>query len=415
MRGKKELFMLILGTVLFIADLATDTYVAVQYGREGETWWCLLTIALIIIPLFIVSNVAALQNKGERFYRGLDISTICYVVSCWPIIVRFKQEFVHWKRLYHDNIPCQEDYKECTCAGCKQYCTLIEESNKSAYKLAWVRYGETAIESAPQWCFQVYVMLRRWSFPWYAVLSTVIALLSLAWSVTGLEKARVIKTGHKFTWKAHALYFISQLFVLTSRLFATTTIAYGSTIQLGLFLGLDCVLLASFASVCWTYKALCSSNRPCCHSSSGIMFRNILLSIPLAFFASDTVLASFGLNVVIQSCVFAIKFLDNSFMVFITICPEPYQVAEKIACDDTRLNTLKIIAWSLVGISLPVGVTSLVVRQMLKRRDAPAVPDSDVPDTNTTEAQTNVYHKPESGTISATNKAFVMHEPATAR
>ena len=430
MRGKKELFMLILGTVLFIADLATDTYVAVQYGREGEFFWCSLTVVLIIIPLFIVNIVAGVQNKGRQFCISvccdrLDARTLCYLVSCWPIIVRFKKEFVNWKRIYHDYIPCQEDYKYCTCAGCKQYCELVNESNMSAYKLAWIRYGETAIESAPQWCFQVYVMFNRWSFPWYAVLSTVIALLSLAWSVTGLEKARVIKTGHKFTWKAHALYFISQLFVLTSRLFAITTIAYASSNYLIAFVGLDCVLFTFLAFVCSTFKAFFCYNKPWCHSSSpGIMFRNIMLSIPLAFFVSDSVLESLGLSLFIQSCVFVIKFFENFLLVFTTPCytesSDPlasyrreYNVT-KDYCDETHFDILRPTAWSLVGTGCLVGIISLTVRWLLDWRDAPAVPGSDVPDsavpdTNTTEAQTIAYHIPKSGTISATNNAFEMY------
>ena len=408
MRGKKELFMLILGTVLFIADLATDTYVAVQYGREGETLWCSLTVVLIIIPLFFVNIVAAIQTKGGWFCTsmcrdGQDARRLCYLVSCWPIIVRFKKEFVNWKRIYHDYIPCQEDYKYCTCAGCKQYCELVNESNRSAYKLAWIRYGETAIESAPQWCFQVYVMLRRWS--------TVIALLSLAWSVTGLEKARVIKTGHNFTWKAHALYFISQLFVLTSRLFAIATILYANSIYLIAFVVLDCVLFTFLAIVCRKFKVLFCYNKPWCHSSSpGVMFRNIMLSIPLAFFASDSVLESLGLSLFIQSCVFVIKFFENFLLVFTTPCS-----TESYHCDETHFDILRPIAWSLVGTGFLVGVISLTVRWLLDWRDTQAVPGSDVPDsavpdTNTTKPQIIAYHIPKkSGTIFATNNAFEMY------
>jgi hypothetical protein len=152
------------------------------------------------------------------------------------------------------------------------------------------------------------------------------------------------------------------------------------------------------------------------------MFRNLMLSIPLAFFVSDSVLESLGLSLFIQSCVYVIKFFENFLLVFRISCgsarfnqADTFQKFEKIDCDDTRLDKLTPIAWSLVGTGFLVGVISLAVRHLLKRRDAPAVPDSvcdvpdsDVPDTNTTVAQTNAYHIPESGTISATNNAFEM-------
>jgi hypothetical protein len=60
--------------------------------------------------------------------------------------------------------------KECICLGCKQYRVRITEYNESAYKLAWVRYAEALTESTPQWCLQIYIVLRQWDFPWLTVL-----------------------------------------------------------------------------------------------------------------------------------------------------------------------------------------------------------------------------------------------------
>ena len=92
--------------------------------------------------------------------------------------------------------------------------------------LAWVRYTEALTESTPQWCLQIYIMLRQWHFPWLTVLSTVISLLSLAWSITALEKARVNKNSQNFTLPATVVFFTSQLFSLLSRLFAIAAFAY---------------------------------------------------------------------------------------------------------------------------------------------------------------------------------------------
>jgi hypothetical protein len=223
MRGKKDLFMLITGLVLFIFDLVTDIVVAVLYGLKGEYWWFGLTLFFIIFPLFIVNLMAAAQAGGHGFCANLNC---CLFFVCSSIFVRYVQEFKDWKQTHWDNPPCGDNYKECDCPDCEQYRAAITKSNKSAYDLAWVRYAETLTESTPQWCLQVYIMLRLWDFPWLTVLSTVFSLLSLAWSITALEKARLNKDSQNFTLPATVVFFTSQLFSLLSRLFAIAAFAY---------------------------------------------------------------------------------------------------------------------------------------------------------------------------------------------
>jgi hypothetical protein len=225
MRGKKELFMLITGLVLFIFDLVTDIVVAVQYRLKGEYWWFGLTLFFIIVPLLIVNIMAAYQTH-DGSYKTLSLCSCCL---CSSIFVRYGQEFEYWKRRYWDNPPCGHNYKECSCLHSEQHRAAKTLYNDSAYKLAQVCYAETLTESAPQWCLQVYIMLRQWDFPWLTVLSTVFSLLSLAWSITALEKARANKNSqnsHNFTLPATVVFFTSQLFHVLSRLFAIAAFAY---------------------------------------------------------------------------------------------------------------------------------------------------------------------------------------------
>jgi hypothetical protein len=222
MRGKKELFMLITGLVLFIFDVVTDIVVAAQYRLKGEYWWFGLTLFFIIVPLFIVSCSASYQ-PDDRF---CPLLIGCLWVVCLSILGRYVQEFKRWKQTYGDNPPCRDNYKECSCSDCEQYSAAIKKFNESAYKLACICYVETLTESAPQWCLQIYIMLRQWDFPWLTVLSAVISLLSLAWSITALEKARVSKNRHNFTLEATVVLFTSQLFNFLSRLFAIAAFAY---------------------------------------------------------------------------------------------------------------------------------------------------------------------------------------------
>ena len=94
------------------------------------------------------------------------------------------------------------------------------------YFLAQLRYVATVTESAPQLLLQVYIMLRQWDFPTYTVVSSVLSFLSLAWSITTLEKERNIKEGRDFGWKVTVLFLIWQLLTLVSRLSAIVLFSY---------------------------------------------------------------------------------------------------------------------------------------------------------------------------------------------
>ncbi len=93
------------------------------------------------------------------------------------------------------------------------------------YFLAKLRYLETITESAPQLCLQVYIMSRQWDFPSYTVVSSVLSLLSLAWSIMTLEKERKIKE-KDYKISARVCYLIWQLSTLVSRLSAIVIFAY---------------------------------------------------------------------------------------------------------------------------------------------------------------------------------------------
>ena len=107
-----------------------------------------------------------------------------------------------------------------------RYIQAVSSENPRTYLLAILRYLDTITESAPQWCLQVYIMLRQWSFPSYTVVSAVFSLLSLAWSITTLEKERLAKEGRRWKLIHGYVLFNWQLSTLISRLFAIALFAY---------------------------------------------------------------------------------------------------------------------------------------------------------------------------------------------
>ena len=232
--GIPKLLILISGLLFYILDLSSDIYVAVQhYGTDQ--WWFGFTVTFIILPACVVNIAAYLQtwnlssdesdppHESVR-WKAARLSTFGF---CSTITIRYIKQFMQWKSQYWDNSPCEQNCRSTNCARCKIYLDQKKKSAESAYKLAWLCHIETVTESAPQWCLQVYIMLRQWYFPWYIWLSIGISLFCLAQSIIVLEIARQKKNEDRNFEITHTVvFFIWQLFALFSRLSAIVFCAY---------------------------------------------------------------------------------------------------------------------------------------------------------------------------------------------
>ena len=143
------------------------------------------------------------------------------------LVWRYIEEFIHWKRRYLDNSRCEGGEENCSCPKCVDYRKVLKESKDSAYNIAWLHYLETIAESAPQLCLQVYIMLVHRDLHWFTVISVFFSFISLPFSITALEKARVTKNDHDFKLYPHTvMFFTCQTFALLSRLSTIVTLAY---------------------------------------------------------------------------------------------------------------------------------------------------------------------------------------------
>ena len=191
MENKLKRAFLLAGLVLYLFDLGSDIYVTVQYWKNDEPWWFGMTVMFISVPSLFVNGAAIIQIR--------NIGTFLAAIFQLSIVVRYIE-------------------------------VLIQPSAKSGafsrtYWLAVLRYIETIAESAPQWCLQVYIMLRQQSCPWYTVVSTILSLLSLVWSVTALEMERR-KEYLDFSFINISLFLLWQLLTFVSRLFSIVLFAY---------------------------------------------------------------------------------------------------------------------------------------------------------------------------------------------
>ena len=260
MKGKVKLSILVIGIVLYVFDITSDAYVAVQYYRTEQWWWFGLTLTFIIVPVIIINSTSFVQSKTvwqitSKTGRNRDIDEIgnkdvtgvCGAILtcclCSSIFFLFYEEILRWKETYMVHQSCGENYRSCSCQRCKSHLEQQRKSAQSAHKLAWIRYIETVCESAPQWCLQVYIMLRQWYFPWYTVLSTAISLVALAWSITSLEKTRQEKNETKnFNFFFLVVFLLWQVSFLISRLAAIVYCAYVLRYYVFVIIGMNWLL-----------------------------------------------------------------------------------------------------------------------------------------------------------------------------
>jgi hypothetical protein len=233
---------LLVGLALYLFDYGSDIYVAVQYGENNEFWWFWMTIGFIGIPSIIVNITAIVQL--------VNFLTCIAAVLQLSIVGRYIEAFVSLK---HERI----------------------------YLLAKLRYLETIMESAPQWCLQVYIMLRQWHFPSYTVVSSVFSLLSLAWSITTLEKERATAEERDFKSLHTALFLMGQLFTLISRLSAIVLFAYVFRYHVIIFLAVHWLLLVVIIFLIQKFDG---------ESFGKSLLLSLLAAFPSLFHVSETVI-----------------------------------------------------------------------------------------------------------------------------
>lgn len=182
---------LLFGFVLYVFDIGSDIYVAVQHQNSKKTWWFGLTVAVICVSSIIVNVMAIFQIRTK-----------------WKIIAAFSQLSIFLR------------YTEVL----KEPGARIGNSKKTSRTLllARLRYVETITENAPQLCLQVYIMLHQRYFPLYTLFSAVLSLLSLVWCITVLEE----ENKQEFKCKHASIFSCSQFLTLVSRVFAIALFAY---------------------------------------------------------------------------------------------------------------------------------------------------------------------------------------------
>ena len=375
MKGKTSLLVLLTSFVLYIMDIISDIYVAFQYYKNSESWWCAMTLAFVIVPHFIINTYATYMNVN---FLWVSIRKAFFMWSLQlSILASFKQEFTRWKR-EHWNVnenTRDEQHPETEHTRNSQHSTDVTLTMHHLF----LRLAEAFAESAPQCCLQNYIMIRQWLFPWYTIISTFFSLLSLAWSITSLEtscktcewawsscdqssqcesrnKASQLvenKDAKSFPKISFLVFFIAHLCLLVSRLTSLITFAYVFRYYVFIVVGFHWLLV--FTAIC-VGKTFDRTNDTKDRIGLTIILNASLRTYPMVFCLSSSITKiSFPKKISekFRSFVvvfYGILFLENTVMVLLAINGEAAHV-----------NFLMKIALPLVFVGFILGVVFLVL------------------------------------------------------
>jgi hypothetical protein len=286
---------------LYLLDLGTDVYVAIQHKKNGDIWHFRLTACFIGASIIIVNIFATIALKAPWYIRTLAFLTHS------SMILLFVSEIRRWKKegCVSNTHPCNsgKHFSECDCNGCD---VQLKKSVKASLNMSHVRSMETFIEAVPQWLLQVYIMIYEQSFPWYTILSVVVSFISLVFCIFALEKnywiRKIVQGGQdyirpvSFPKSSAVIFFFWQTFLLFGRL---------SAIILNSIVFKDSIF--DFIIAHWIVVVLaliCSIKTPCDEDAHGgficrirsrrhliISFLSLFIIYPLLFHVSHSSVA----------------------------------------------------------------------------------------------------------------------------
>ena len=218
-----DIFVVLFGTVLSIADPITDILTLVEFYRTDHKTWFGVGLTFIILPsLFFLCINYLLNEDSWNAYAECTVwkCTDVLVLGCNPLLPA-------WLKLR--TLYC---YLK-TLLKLRQGNNTDQTDEDVDHLLRFSKLGvlaEAALESAPQFIIQLYAMaVQQQSVSIIQMVSLPVSFLSLAWASTvadGFIHCDIRDLN--FSMKDRVLLFVTNLFILSSRLFAVAlfTVSY---------------------------------------------------------------------------------------------------------------------------------------------------------------------------------------------
>ena len=213
---------LFVGSILAVADPVTDILTLREFHLNDHKTWFGVGLVFVTIPSLIVSCLYYSRSSLVDLDDAKPIDLIPDIIFGWnPLALAFTRFkalilcFRNFKKLWHGKLEdeCNEQIKD----------IMIQET--------WFGMFEAILESAPQFIIQLYAtIVQQEQVSTIQIVSLCVSFLSLAWTSASADVWRFFTASSspvasKFIVKV--AFFMSQLFHLSSRLFAIAFFTVG--------------------------------------------------------------------------------------------------------------------------------------------------------------------------------------------
>ena len=220
-----DIFVVLFGTILSIADPITDILTLVEFYRTDHKTWFGVGLTFIILPslFFLLLNYflnddswsgdKECESKACKFTHILVLG----FNPLYPALLKLQTLYCYLKKLLKRRQGNNTDQPD------KHLDDLLGLSKLGVL-------AEAALEAAPQFIIQLYAMtVQQQSVSIIQIVSLPVSFLSLAWASTVGDEFVHSSEGHfHFSAKHTVLLFVMHLFILSSRLVAVAlfTVSY---------------------------------------------------------------------------------------------------------------------------------------------------------------------------------------------
>ena len=254
-----DIFVILFGTILSIADPITDVLTLVEFYRTDHKTWFGVGLAFIILPslFFLFINYALNVDTcidNEECQSVACKFTHVSVLGCnplYPAWLKLRTLLFYLKKLLKlrlVNITIQTD----------------EELDDLLKFSKFAVLTEAALESAPQFIIQLYAMaVQQQSVSIIQMVSLPVSFLSLAWASIVADEFLSGGGDFHFSVKDTVLLFVTYLFMLSSRLLAVAlfTVSYKWWVTSVLILHCTVITICDRVWLCRSQRADNNSER----------------------------------------------------------------------------------------------------------------------------------------------------------
>ncbi|KAL4635183.1 XK-related protein 9-like [Arapaima gigas] len=248
---KRRCITTIIGIIIYVTDIGTDIWVAVQYFRDGHVSWGTLTL------LFMLCGLACTQIFSYTWFcddgdivdsaDGMDAADQLSRASTVALHLLQMGIFIRYYLLLRKAVRTLWVYSPSS----REDTELHRELFAKATDLSMLRLFETFLESAPQLILQLYIILGHDHRSIIQYICIVGSFLNIAWATVDYRRCfrRSLPHLREMPWGLPTVvYLFYKLFTLSSRVLALSLLVVLHTY---------CVLalaLVWLLGMIWTYK-----------------------------------------------------------------------------------------------------------------------------------------------------------------